>query len=245
MVRLNGDVSPESEVSVLPETSGRVTRIIKDLGDSVRLGDVIAWIDPSRAGVSYEANPVLSPVSGTITKLAITVGAQVTTSSEVAAVGSLDQLKLVIYVAEKYSSYLKRGLPAVVSFTAAPGEEFEASVTSVSPVVNNKNRTIETNLHLKKTDARIKDGMFAQVRLVIREESKAIVIPRASIKDYNGTDTVYVVDENGFARRVRIVLGLTNDTDAQVLEGLQAGDRVITAGAVSDGSLVRIAGSAV
>ncbi|AEF85008.1 putative membrane fusion protein [Treponema primitia ZAS-2] len=241
VVKLNGDVSSQSEVNVMPDTSGKITRMIKNLGDTVQRGEVIAYIDPSRAGQSYSENPVTSPVAGTISSLPVTTGSTVSSATVVAVVGSLDNLKITIYVAEKYSAYLRRGLPAIVSFTFAPDEEFAASVSSISPVVNNKNRTIETTLLLDKRDGRIKQGMFASVYLVIREENRSLVIPRAAVKNYNGDPTVYIIDENNLARRVPISLGLTNDSDAQVISGLKAGDRVITAGSVTDGSPVRIA----
>ncbi|GHT90819.1 hypothetical protein FACS1894140_0120 [Spirochaetia bacterium] len=241
VVKLNGDVSSRSEVNVMPDTSGKITRMVKNLGDTVRSGEVIAYIDPSRAGQSYSENPVVSPVAGTITSLPLTAGSTVSSATVVAVIGSLDNLKITIYVAEKYSAYLRRGLPAIVSFASAPGEEFAASVSDISPVVNNKNRTIETTLLLAMRDGRIKQGMFASVHLVIREERSALVIPQSAVKNYNGAPTIYIIDENSVARRVPVTLGLTNDSEAQVISGLKEGDRVITAGSVTDGSPVRIA----
>ncbi|GHV87460.1 hypothetical protein AGMMS50255_7560 [Spirochaetia bacterium] len=241
VVKLNGDVTSQSEVNVMPDTSGKITRIEKRLGDTVQRGEVIAYIDPSRAGQSYSENQVVSPVAGTITSLPVTTGSTVSSATVVAVIGSLDNLKITIYVAEKYSAYLRRDLPAIVSFTSAPGEEFAAAVSSISPVVNNKNRTIETTLTLNRRDGRIKQGMFASVHLVIREENRTLVIPQSAIKNYNGDPTVYVIDENSVARRVPVTLGLTNDSEAQIISGLKAGDRVITAGSVTDGSPVRIA----
>ncbi|MDR2184102.1 MAG: efflux RND transporter periplasmic adaptor subunit [Treponema sp.] len=241
VIKLNGDVSSQSEVSVFPDTSGKIIRILKNLGDPVRQGEAIAYIDPSRPGSAYIESPVVSPVGGTITSLPVTGGLTVSPSTVIAVIGALDKLKITIYVAEKYSVYLRQNLPAYVSFSSAPGEEFKASVSTVSPVVNNKNRTIETTLNLVSQDPRIKEGMFASVRLVIREEKDTLVIPRSAVKDYNGEDTVYIIDEENLARRVPVTLGLTNDSEAQVTAGLKSGDRVITAGAVTDGSPVRIA----
>jgi multidrug efflux pump subunit AcrA (membrane-fusion protein) len=240
VIKLNGDVSSQSAVSVFPDTSGKIIRILKNLGDTVRQGDVIAYVDPSRPGAAYVESPVVSPVEGTITSLPVTGGLTVSQSTVIATIGSLDRLKITIYVAEKYSSYLRQNLPAYVSFSSAPGVEFNARVSTVSPVVNNKNRTIETTLNLASQDLRIKEGMFAAVRLVIREERNTIVIPRSAIKDYNGEDTVYIIDGEGAARRVPVRVGLTNDLEAQILSGLNFGDQVITAGAVTDGSPVRI-----
>jgi multidrug efflux pump subunit AcrA (membrane-fusion protein) len=244
IVKLNGDVSSQSEVSIVPETAGKITRIIKNVGDTVRRGEIIAYIDPSRAGQSYEENAVTATVAGTIVSLPVASGSTVSSATVIAVVGSLDNLKITIYVAEKYSAYLRRGLPAFVTFASAPGVEFSASVSSLSPVVNNKNRTIETTLSLSSSDSRIKQGMFASVHLVIREEGRVLVIPRTAVKNYNGEPTVYIIDENNLARRVPVTLGLSNDSEIQVADGLSLGDRVITAGAVTDGSPVRIAAAA-
>jgi multidrug efflux pump subunit AcrA (membrane-fusion protein) len=243
-VKLNGDVALQSEISIYPETSGKIIRVIKHSGSPVARGDVIAYIDPSRPGAAYEEHPVVAPVSGAITSLPVTSpGALVSTSTVIAVIGSLDNLKITIYVSEKYSAYLRPGLPAFVSFSAAPGEELEASVSGVSPVVNSSNRTIETTLSLLKKDPRLKAGMFAAVRLVIREAADALVVPRTAIKDYNGENVVYVIDENDLAKRTSVTLGLTGDSDAQIVSGLSKGDRVIVAGSVTDGSPVRVAGN--
>ncbi|GMO11862.1 MAG: hypothetical protein Ta2A_21040 [Treponemataceae bacterium] len=241
IIKLNGDVSSQSAVNIYPETNGKIVRVLRKLGDNLTRGSVIAYIDPSRPGQAFAQNPVLATVSGTITSLNISLGETVTTQTAVATIGSLGNLKVTVYVAEKYSSYLKVGLSAELSFTTAPGEKFQAVVSSISPVVNSKTRTIETVLTLIDKDERIKQGMFAAVELVIREETDTIVVPSGAVKDYNGTTVVYIVDNNSIARRMTVTLGLKNDSESQIVEGVQNGDRVITAGTVTDGSTVKIA----
>jgi multidrug efflux pump subunit AcrA (membrane-fusion protein) len=240
IVKLNGDVSSQSEVNIYPDTGGKITRITKNLGDPVREGDIIAYIDPSRPGAAYVQSPVLTTVAGTITSLPVHAGETVSAQTSIAVVGSLNDLKITVYVAEKYSAYVRRGLSAFISFASAPDESFEAVVSAVSPIVNSKNRTIETTLALRRRDERIKQGMFATVNLVIREEKNVMVLPRSALKNYNGEPAVYLIDENDTARRVMVSTGLSNDTEIQILTGLSAGDRVIIAGAVTDGSAVRI-----
>jgi RND family efflux transporter MFP subunit len=244
MIKLNGDVASQSEVNIYPETSGKVVRVLKNLGDQVSRGQVIAYIDPSRPGAAYAQNPVLSAVSGTITSLPVRTGETVSTSTSIATVGSLNNLKVTIFVAEKYSAYLKTGLTAFLTFASAPDERFEASVSTVSPVVNNKNRTIEATLTLHERDARIKQGMFAGVQLVIQEKNDTLVIPKTAVKNYNGESTVYVIDANNMARRVPVTLGLSNDSQVEITGGLESGDQVIIAGAVTDGSAVNRSDSA-
>ena len=212
------------------------------MGASVKKGEIIAYVDPSKPGSAYAVNPVVSTVTGTVISMPVNPGDTVSTSTVIGAVGSLRDLKITVYVSEKYSGYLKTGLKAFVSFTSMPGEEFSAKVTSVSPVVNNLNRTIETVLELDKYDSRIKPGMFATVSLVIQEEDNSFVVPKSAIKTYNTDSTVFVIDENNTAKRVVVTTGISNDNDIQITSGLEEGMQVITAGSATEGSPVKVAG---
>lgn len=243
-VLLNGDVASRTETSIYPDTSGKVSRILKSLGDTVRKGEVIAYLDPSRPGSAYAASPVTATVAGTIIQLPYSVGDTIGTSNALAVVGSLQDLEIRVKVSEKYSSYLKVGLPAYVSLVSAPEEHFTARISSISPVVNPASRTQEVTLALDQKDSRIKPGMFAQVRLVIIEEKDTFVVPLEAIRSYNDDSAVFVVAADSTAYRKIVTTGVSNDNDIQITSGLLEGDQVIVAGSVTEGMKVRIAGTA-
>ena len=62
-VLLNGDVVSKTQTSIYPDTSGKVSRLLKQVGDSVKKGEVIAYVDPSRPGSAYVVSPVTATVS--------------------------------------------------------------------------------------------------------------------------------------------------------------------------------------
>ena len=68
-VLLNGDVASKTQTSIYPDTSGKVSRLLKQVGDSVKKGEVIAYVDPSRPGSAYAVSPVTATVSGTVIQL--------------------------------------------------------------------------------------------------------------------------------------------------------------------------------
>ena len=241
-VLLNGDVASKTQTSIYPDTSGKVSRLLKKVGDSVRRGEVIGYVDPSRPGSAYAVSPVTATVSGTVIQLPFNVGDTVNTSNALAVIGSLEDLELKVRVSEKYSSYLKTGLPAYVSLVSAPDTLFLAKVTSVSPVVNTSNRTQDVVLSLDQKYAGIRPGMFAQVRLVVQEAQDTFVVPLDALRNYNDEAAVFVVTADNIAVRRIVQTGLANDNDIQITAGLMAGDQVIVAGSVTDGLPVRIAG---
>ena len=80
-VLLNGDVASKTQTSIYPDTSGKVSRLLKQVGDSVRKGEVIAYVDPSRPGSAYAVSPVTATVSGTVIQLPFNVGDTVNTAA--------------------------------------------------------------------------------------------------------------------------------------------------------------------
>ena len=241
-IKVTGDISSTSEINIYPDTSGKITRILKNIGENVSKGEIIAYIDPSKPGSAYAANPVIATISGTIIDLPKNIGDTVNNSTTIATIGSLTDLKITTHVAEKYSAFLKPNLPAYVSISSNP-EKFEATTFKISPVVNKTNRTILVELKFDKYNKIFKPGMFATVDLVIQEEKNTFVIPKKAIKNFNNKSTVFIVDENNQAKRVEITTGISNDSDIAVTSGLEKGMQVITAGSVTEGSFVKIVGS--
>ena len=241
-IKVTGDISSTSEINIYPDTSGKITRILKNIGENVSKGEIIAYIDPSKPGSAYAANPVIATISGTIIDLPKNIGDTVNNSTTIATIGSLTDLKITTHVAEKYSAFLKPNLPAYVSISSNP-EKFEATTFKISPVVNKTNRTILVELKFYKYNKIFKPGMFATVDLVIQEEKNTFVIPKKAIKNFNNKSTVFIVDENNQAKRVEITTGISNDSDIAVTSGLEKGMQVITAGSVTEGSFVKIVGS--
>ena len=241
-IKVTGDISSTSEINIYPDTSGKITRILKNIGENVSKGEIIAYIDPSKPGSAYAANPVIATISGTIIDLPKNIGDTVNNSTTIATIGSLTDLKITTHVAEKYSAYLKPNLPAYVSISSNP-EKFKATTFKISPVVNKTNRTVLVELKFDKYNKIFKPGMFATVDLVIQEEKNTFVIPKKAIKNFNNKSTVFIVDENNQAKRVEITTGISNDSDIAVTSGLEKGMQVITAGSVTEGSFVKIVGS--
>lgn len=242
IIKLNGDISSKSEVSIYPDTNGKLIRILKNEGDHVVKGETIAYVDPSKPGSAYVSNPVTSTVTGNIISLPLTVGNTVSSNTAVATVGSLSDLKLTIYVSEKYANDLKIGLPGYVSVLSIPDETFNVKISKLSPIVDKSKRTIEVSLDFTKPDKRIKPGMFGAVRLAIKQSSNTVVIPKSALSTYNAEDCVYIIEDNKAVRKF-VKTGLKNDTQIEITEGIDFGQTVITAGSVTNGSNVHLADS--
>jgi multidrug efflux pump subunit AcrA (membrane-fusion protein) len=241
-VMINGDVLAASQVPLYPTMGGKLSELRFRVGDAVSRGQTVAMVDPSRPGELYSLSPVVSTVGGTVLSAPLNPGDTVSTQTAVYIVGDLSNLVVETFVPERFSNVARKGLEALVSLEALPGESFPATVNEVSPVLDPASRTLRIRLRFNRPDPRIRAGMFATVSLVTNTRRDVPVIPRSSVINTYGSWIVFIADEQNTARRRVITLGIENETLVEVLSGLETGERVVSSGQnfLSDGDPVRI-----
>jgi RND family efflux transporter MFP subunit len=240
---ITGDVLARTQVAIYPTVAGKLAETRFRVGDRVSQGAVVAMVDPSRPGEVYSQSPVLSTITGTILSAPVNPGDTLTTQTAVYIVGDLGGLTVETFVPERFTTSVRRGLPAQVSFEAMPGETFNAQIDEISPVLDPASRTLRVRLRFTGgADPRIRAGMFATVSLVTSSRTNVPVIPRLAVINTYGSWIVFTVDAEGIARRREILLGLESETLIEVAEGLELGEAVVIAGQnfLSDGEPVRV-----
>lgn len=229
-VVINGEILAGTQVSANPTVAGKLTDLNVKIGDSVRAGQTIALVDPSRPGEVYSKSPVISTISGTVLSTPVSVGDSVTTQSTVALIGDLNSVILETYVPERFSTDLRTGLTAEVSLEAISTERFLAQVYEVSPVLDPVSRTTRIRLRFPRRDNRIKVGMFATVYLVTRESDNVTVIPRSALINTAGMWICYVANNQNIAERRELTLGLESEDTVEIVQGVVPGETIVVLG---------------
>lgn len=243
-VNTNGEIESKSSVAVFPDIGGSLYRNYVSLGSIVKKGDVIAEIDPSQPGSYFTHSKVLAPVSGTIIASVVDPGTKVTTQSVITTIGDVSNLQLKVKVVERYVADIKPGLKAKVNLEAYGDEIFNATVSRVSPVVDQTSRTKEVVLDFDSKDKRINAGMFAKVILFTVDYKGKIAVPLSCIVTKGKHSYVFVISEDGqTAVKKEVVLGKAVDNLVQV-DGIEEGQEVVIQGMgiLTDGAKVRIIG---
>ena len=245
-VVINGDVLARSQVTLYPTVAGRLAEARFRVGDAVRRGDIAAMIDPSRPGEVYSHSPVISTITGTVLQAPVNLGDTLSAQTAVYVIGDLSSLAIETFVPERFTTAVRLGLAAQVSFEAMPGETFRARVDEVSPVLDPASRTQRIRLRFAppsgRVDPRIRAGMFATLSLVTNSRSNVPVIPRAAVINTYGSWIVFTVGPDNLAHRRTVSLGLENDDLVEIAGGLELGELVVTAGQnfLSDNEPVRV-----
>lgn len=242
--RVNGEVvSTGQDFSVYPEitSTGTITEVLVKKGDHVEAGDTIAYVDASRPGVSYKSGPVTVKVSGIVTEVNIIPGSTVSSSTALIDVSPDAELVVQTYIPEKFLGTVKEGMTATFESVAYEGTQYKGIVTYISPTLSVSSRTADVELALLDTGTLLKAGMFVKVILQTEHIDNALVVPVEALDTYLDDDIVYAV-KDGKAVRTVVTVGSRSSEMAVILSGLQAGDLVITAGTVTNGSSVNVVG---
>jgi membrane fusion protein, multidrug efflux system len=241
---LVGTLVGDQQVTVMPKVAGRVTEITRAEGSFVRTGDPILYIVNDIPGMDYKAGPVLSPISGVVGKVNVEVGQSASPGTPVATVASFsDRIRVKAAVSDADLPYVKIGSTADVSISAIPDQAFPGRVTQVSPMVDAASRSATVEVTLANGLHRMVPGMTASVRLIVERREHVVAVPLGALF---ATDRTRAVVIDGTTARMRTIqVGLVGDEWAEVISGINPGDRVATTGKerVQDGETVRPIGA--
>jgi membrane fusion protein (multidrug efflux system) len=131
--------------------------------------------------------------------------------------------------------------PANVSVESFSGKGFDGKVARIARVADPRTGEVDAFIAIDNTGGVVRPGLSCQVDLRLPEIQNALAVPRESIADRDGTPVVTLV-RDGKAYETGVKLGALTPQYAQILEGLAAGDIVVTRGGygLPDGCPVRI-----
>ncbi|MBQ0891578.1 efflux RND transporter periplasmic adaptor subunit [Micromonospora sp. U56] len=214
-----------------------------DLSALLGGGQVPAGIDPtaltpSRAG----------PPPGVDD--AVVAGGRVTAGTPVLTIVDTGALGLLAEVDETDVLLVRPGLVADVELDAVTGASYAATVRSVDVLPTSSARGgVTYRVRLSLGAGRLgegevapapRPGMNAVVHLRVREAADAVTVPASAVFSADGRDAVWLV-RDGRADRAQVTVGVQGQDLVQILDGVQAGDRVVVRGTdrVQDGQEVR------
>ncbi len=106
------------------------------------------------------------------------------------------------------------------------GEAIETAISSVGDAVDPATRTYEVRMRVPNPDFRLKAGVFARVEIFPRPKRDVLLVPREAVRTEEGRTRVLTI-RDGRAEALPVELGVVTPDAAEVLSGLEAGERVI------------------
>ena len=187
---------------------------------------------------------VQAPIAGVIEQRMVTNGMQVTpgpSGTPMALLVDKRSLRIKFSLPERQSAHVPNHSRITFQVQAHPGKDFFATVYRIGDLTDAKTRVVTCWAKIEPSEAELKPGFFASIRILTEEKTHAVVVPQTTVLPTEDGFVAFVV-EDGKARRRKLVLGIQVENQAlEVISGLKLGERVVVEGAnaLQEGAPVR------
>lgn len=186
-----------------------------------------ARAEVARAEWELTRTEIVAPYDGVVTERFVDEGDSVTAMPRVEILEMMDLSVLTaeLAVPERYINRVQVGQPAQVLVKGSV-EPHPGVVLLVNDKVDPASRTFRIRAGISNDQRRLKVGQFARVTLQIDRAEDTLTVPAEAVVYTGGQANVFVYDD-GSVRRLPVQLGLSNERRAEVLAGLEGGERVV------------------
>ena len=169
-----------------------------------------------------------SPFDGIVVNIGAREGMYVTPKTEIYMLASLSKVWVYVDVYEYEMPWVKLGDEAAMTLAGLPGKTFKGRIAFVYPYLENKTRTLKVRLDFDNPNLALKPDMFADVTIQASRRVDALVVPEEAVVGYGIRPRVFVVRAPGKFEPRKVKIGLRAEGFVQILDGVKAGEEVVT-----------------
>jgi cobalt-zinc-cadmium efflux system membrane fusion protein len=178
--------------------------------------------------------PIYAPIGGTIVARKVGPGQYVTAGSSdpVFVIGDLSTVWLVAYVRETDAAMVRVGQDVQFTVLAYPDRTFTAKLNYVAAGLDPASRRLMVRATIDNPDTLLKPEMYANVSIITARDLAGVAVPREALIYEGSAVRVWVAHDDRTIELREIKTGLINGTMIQAVDGLRAGERVVTKGSL-------------
>ncbi len=210
-----------------------------------------ARLEYDRSTLNAAKATLVTPIDGVILRLArdasnlpLADGQLVGAGFEAAQIAPLDTLIADIDLIGPELARVHPGLKTRIRHYAFTDAAIGGEVIRLSPVMDPVKHTFRAEVAVDNAAMLLRPGMFVEVTVVVEQRPDVRVVPRQAVADRGGNSVAFLLDGQRVSRR-DVRLGLGDDSQVEILDGLALGDRIVVRGleTLTDGTRVRVIGS--
>ena len=217
------------EGSTVPGVPAGSSDLVRAARQRLRLWDISdAQIDRILAsGTAQRTLTLHAPVSGIVVEKNVLAGQAVQAGQPLYTIANLSEVWVEAELREADAGLVSAGDAATVEISAFPGRPLRGRVEYVYPTLQQQARTLKARIALSNLDGRLKPGMFATVRLTAPGRT-ALTVPMSAVVRTGERHVVFVDMGSGRIQPQDVEIGRIAGDLAEVLAGLEPGQRVVT-----------------
>jgi membrane fusion protein (multidrug efflux system) len=194
------------------------------------------------ARVQLEKAHIVAPFSGIVGLRRVSVGEYITAGQALVNLEAIDPVKADFRVPEKFLPAIRVGQTIRIKVDAFPDESFEGKVYAIDPRLDVTGRSLVVRATVPNRDQRLRPGLFARISVLLQLKEDALSVPEQAIVPQGDSQFVFKIVD-GKVQLTKVITGTRREGRVEIVEGLSAGDQVVTAGQlkIRDGAAVSIA----
>lgn len=181
---------------------------------------------------------VKAPFVGVIQTRHVAPGSYVNVGQQIVTLVRIDPLRFRAGVPERAAAGVSVGQTVRISLEGQSGP-IEAKIARISPVLDVSSRALLIEADIENSSGRWRSGLFAEGEILVGQDKHALAVPLTSIVTFGGVEKVWTVKDNQAQPRI-IRTGRRDGGFVEVLEGLEAGDVVLSNGQQGREGVVRV-----
>jgi RND family efflux transporter MFP subunit len=238
--KLNLDISEQEKVKQeqLLGMGGSTESQIR----SSELNIINARYQLANANINLEKMNVKAPFDGVITNLPhYTPDVKVASNQPMVGIMNYANLFMEINLPESAISYIQVNQPVNITHYTLQYDTLRGVISELSPAISSETRTFKGKIQINNSALKLHAGMFVNANVVIDRSDNVIVIPKSVLQTQRDRKFVYIVERNVAVRRT-LTIGIEDDDNVEILEGLNENDQLIVRGyeTLRENSRVRI-----
>jgi len=172
-----------------------------------------------------------SPIDGLVTEKPIVAGDAVQAGMRALRIVDHSELWIDARVFEQDLPALRIGQGVRATLAGSPGRTIDGTISFIHPHVDPMTRTTTARMTVQNPGSALRPGMYATVEIESELAPDALLAPREAVIDTGSERLVFLAHPGGRFEPRRVTLGATgSDGRVQILDGLAAGDTVVTSG---------------
>ena len=199
--------------------------------------ETVAQVGVIRALIAKKT--VRAPFTGRLGLRLVNLGQILGEGDPIVALQTLDPVYVDFSVPQRKLVELRSGMQVRVTSDVAPDEVFGGEIIAVNPEVDTVTRNVRVRALVDSPGEKLRVGMFANVDVVLPDSRPVLAVPATAVLYASFGDSVFVIEERQneqsgeteqVLRQQFVRLGQTRGDFVDVIDGLKAGDTVVTSG---------------
>ncbi|MFJ5348520.1 efflux RND transporter periplasmic adaptor subunit [Pectobacterium parvum] len=183
-----------------------------------------------RSGKPQDRIAITAPEDGYVNKLEVRQGMQLSPAQPLFELASLNPVWVDVDYPEAQAAQLTIGSDISATSRAWPDKTFHGKVSELLPILDSTTRTLKARVVLDNPQQQLKPGMYLTVQLSHAQAQPRLAIPQEALLVSGSQNRVLLSDGNGYFTPRNVTAGATLGDWVEIIDGLKAGDNVVTSG---------------